>query len=417
MPTYLDENGLATLWGKIRGSMVGKRVTMVFDESTTFTVPNNISGGTIDVIMCGGGGGAGVYKRYEGSYFWNTSYSGGGSGYIAKQTISVSAGDILTIALGAAGTNATPESHSSSASDQYNNGTAGGASTLSKNGTVLMTANGGGPGTYNTSTSGLCGGNGNAGGGGAVSTQNYRASNGGNGSTYGGGGGGYGTGAGGNGGTYGGGGGGGIQGLGGTGGTYGGNGGSGVSSSSPHVFGYPGKPFMGNPVEAYPLTFSGDMIGAPGGHDPGGGMTGDGGGYGGGGCGGRGGCGHTGNAGFGGGGYGSNGGDLLISNYSFNAGTGGGGYGGNGGPSGGWTSTGEGGSYYHYAGGGGGLFCDAGGQYQRRYFTRMQGYLENQPRGGVGAGCEVIVASDGSVNRPGLGYAGPGRCIMSFLVA
>lgn len=315
----------------------------VFDESGEWTVPSNIFGDKIEVLLIGGGG-AGVYTSEHA-----LGVAGGGSGYFANSEFNVTPGQTYQVVIGAGGTRAT---------DVNTKGNDGGQSQFIHNGSVLLAANGGEAGgdggTIASSNFGGNGGNGGAGGGGG-----YKGK-GGNGAQFGGGGGGNGTGGsdnvtGGNGGQYGGGGGsGGVSTYmqsaptGGTGGAYGGNGGNGGGSLTASSAGSAGTKFTGNVEKFYPYVFTqiDGLPGSDGGATPGDiSYSGGGGGGGFGGNGGNGGYGGLSGAGGGGGGYCANGSSGKY------GGGGGGGFGGA--PK---ISTS---SYYTGGDGGGGLFSDA----------------------------------------------------------
>lgn len=310
-------------WGKKR---VFKKELIT--KTTTWTAPEGIEGGTVDVLLFGGGqhGEGGAYGFY---------HQGGGGGHMAHKAIPVISNKKYTITIGEGG--------------KFFNNAGGGVTSFD----ALLSANGG------------AGGHGGTGGGGGSYTVT-----GGDGS-YGGGGGGGGSGKdvggkephGGDGGTYGGGGGAGSGSdaswpAAGTGGQYGGSGG--VRSKN----GANGT----DTTNIAGLEFRGDGKGGTGHEGPSGKLSGGGGG---GGYGGRGGDAFDPSssddygAGGGGGGYGANGGDGGI--YG---GGGGGGYGGKGGlgrygggGGGGYGLNGNGGAggYSSLAGAVGGIAAGGGG--------------------------------------------------------
>ena len=97
--------------------------TNAYTSSTTFTVPTGVTSIVCEVI--GGGGGCGISS--------NTGAGGGGFAYGA---LSVSAGQVLTITIGAGGTGGQP----------YNTiGIAGGTSEIVRSAVSLMSATGGAP--------------------------------------------------------------------------------------------------------------------------------------------------------------------------------------------------------------------------------------------------------------------------------
>ena len=336
IPYQIGENVWATLiWSStLNGWIVqgwGKKLTFhkeIITKTTTWTAPEDIEGGMIDVMLFGGG------QRGEGGAYTYV-HQGGGGGHMAHKVIPVISNKKYTITIGEGGKNF--------------NGSGGGVTSFD----TLLSANGG------------AGGHGGTGGGGGSYTVT-----GGNGS-YGGGGGGGGRGTdvsgkpphGGNGGTYGGGGGAGSGSdaswaAAGTGGQYGGSGG--VRSEN----GANGT----DTTNIVGLEFRGDGKGGTGYEGPSGKWSGGGGG---GGYGGRGGDAFDPSssddygAGGGGGGYGANGGNGGI--YGGGGGGGYGGRGGNGsyggGGGGGYGLNGNGGvgGYSSFAGGVGGIAAGGGG--------------------------------------------------------
>ena len=219
---YIEADDNLTLAGAIR--IIEQQLFAQCQEITTsqsITVSDILEGGNLSIIAVGGGGGG-------------TAHIGGGSGWVKfKKSVPLHAGDVLNIVIGAGGQGRL-----------YGDAqvaTAGGTTTVSKNGTLLLSAQGGG-----ISPNDKRGADGAAGSGGFGSTSSDTSSDrrGGDGGQFGGGGAGasyYGTSRhrGGNGGRFGGGGGGnGVADSylqegeskpqnGGTGGQYGGNGGGG----------------------------------------------------------------------------------------------------------------------------------------------------------------------------------------------
>ena len=313
-----------------------KKRLIVFDESTTWTAPNNIADNKIKIIASGGGGAGG---------YGSTKYisgGGGGSGFIAVQEVDITPGTQYTIAIGAAGAKAMADS----------DGGRGGTTTFSNGTSVLVSAEGGyggqnaGRGGKGNAPGGVWGNNngidaGEYGGGGGASntTSNTNQYKGGAGGKYGGGGGGavvttysgsYPT-----------------TDYGGTGGEFGGKGGTKDGS------GAPGSPFTDDILQFYPLKIGNETLDYSGGSGTqfaessytwkyaGGG---------------------------GGGGFGGKGGDGYAT-ANMAAGGSGGGFGSKGG-SGGKKSGGGGGGFFgngqdsvyaddtNQPGGGGGLFAD-----------------------------------------------------------
>lgn len=139
-------------------------VATIFTESGEFTVPDSVS--EIDYLVVGGGGGGGGTVQYGG---------GGGAGGLAEGKLTVSAGEILLIAVGAGGTGATSSSAAANGEE----------SSVKRGETVLVSMAGGGAGGCNdVGFDGACGGGGaksKAGGKGTVGHSGYAGSSGGGG--------------------------------------------------------------------------------------------------------------------------------------------------------------------------------------------------------------------------------------------
>ena len=183
----LDSDGVELLWKETKAlsapfglDQLRAVRCVLFDESSTFTVPKAV--GQKFVVLAQGGGGGGFGMTNGGG--------GGGGGYAAISTITLPVGNIVPITIGAGGISPTVKGDIK----------LGGTTSF---GTYVSAAGG-------ESASGANGGSGGSGGGG---------------------GGGDGGGSGGSGGVYGGGGG-CTKGAGGNGGVYGGGGGTGGSNSS-----------------------------------------------------------------------------------------------------------------------------------------------------------------------------------------
>lgn len=142
--------------GEMTGSVLNAQVTtggtinQTFTSSTTYTIPQGYT--QVDIFCVGGGGGgsSGRGPRYD-------CYAGGGGGSGKTTTvknIGVSAGQVLTITVGAGGTRA---------SENYNGN--GSASFVTRSGTTLCTANGGSGGDYTFNQTVRGGGSGGSGGG------------------------------------------------------------------------------------------------------------------------------------------------------------------------------------------------------------------------------------------------------------
>jgi hypothetical protein len=120
-------------------------------SSTTYTIP---SSGTYILKAVGGGGSSGGNSNQA---------NGGGSGYYTTLTTNLTAGDVLTINIGAAGAITT------------NNG---GTTTIVKNGTTIVSAAGGDYGSSALGNGGSGGGGSADGGGGGGGVGGYSGSNG-----------------------------------------------------------------------------------------------------------------------------------------------------------------------------------------------------------------------------------------------
>ena len=124
------------------GQVVAGARRAVFTGSGTWTVPAGITQVLVSGCAAGGGGGSG-----------NASESGGGGGgygqWVMLQAISVTAGDSLTITIGAAG-----------AGGSAAGGAAGGDTTIAAGSTALLTLTGGGGGTEGTTQTATPGGTG-----------------------------------------------------------------------------------------------------------------------------------------------------------------------------------------------------------------------------------------------------------------
>lgn len=171
---------------KIFKDSLRKKRLIVFDESTTWTAPNNIADNKIKIIASGGGGAGG----YGDSKY--VSGGGGGSGFIAVQEVDIIPGTQYTIAIGAAGEKSMAD----------RDGGRGGTTTFSNGTSVLVSAEGGyggqnagrggkgnGPGGVWGNNNGIDAGEYGGGGGASNTTRNTNQYKGGVGGKYGGGGG------------------------------------------------------------------------------------------------------------------------------------------------------------------------------------------------------------------------------------
>lgn len=128
----------------------GNTISQTFTSSTTYTIPQGYT--QVDIFCVGGGGGgsSGRGPKYD-------CYAGGGGGSGRTTTvknIGVSAGQVLTITVGAGGT---------SVSEYYDGD--GSASFVTRSGTTLCNAKGGGGGYWTSNLTVRDGGYGGSGGG------------------------------------------------------------------------------------------------------------------------------------------------------------------------------------------------------------------------------------------------------------
>lgn len=152
-PASITDTAMGTL-RTLYGVTIGGGMTV------SHTIPSNVTNVLLKICAPGGGGGGG------GGYSGGTSGSGGGGGAASLPllfTLEVTAGDVLTISVGANGTGGAGGGTGAS-------GTAGVAAnpvTVGKNGTTMITVQGGGGGQ------GGAAGSGGGGGGGGSDTHNH----------------------------------------------------------------------------------------------------------------------------------------------------------------------------------------------------------------------------------------------------
>lgn len=154
------------------GAAIGKTIT----STQNYTVPAGYA--KLD-IFCVGGGGGGSGGSTASSTYQGDGGAGGAGGFTKTVTgIAISAGQVLACIIGAGGTGG--ERGGSSADSPGKSGTSGGTTSVTRSGTVLLSAAGGGPGNH------LSGGNGGSGGANGHAGGNADSYNGGVGGTDGG---------------------------------------------------------------------------------------------------------------------------------------------------------------------------------------------------------------------------------------
>ena len=149
---YVTTSASELLGGVLNAQVTtGNTITNTYTSSTTITVP---TGYTLADIFCVGGGGGGSGGR--GPKYHCYAGGGGGSGRTSTvKNVAVSAGQSLAIVVGAGGAAAT-----------YSNDGNGGASSVTRSGSVLCSANGGYGGDTTSNLTNRDGGSGGSGGGG-----------------------------------------------------------------------------------------------------------------------------------------------------------------------------------------------------------------------------------------------------------
>lgn len=169
-----DKNGIA----KLVWQSVIEAGSIKFTESTTWTVPDGMK--KIDIFCCGGGGGAGgTYETVtlDGVAYINYYYYGscGAGGYTnTLLSYDVTPGQTLQITVGKGGAaglyyekhnydDAITHYGTTTSSSGITNGSAGGTSQVTLNGTVLLSAKGGNGGNRNVSSNYVSGVNGGSG--------------------------------------------------------------------------------------------------------------------------------------------------------------------------------------------------------------------------------------------------------------
>lgn len=156
-----------------------------FVSSGTFTVPAGVT--KMDIFCVGGGGGGGnSVNGWGGSTFRFTGGSGGGGGYTKTvYNIAVSAGQQYVISVGGGGAG-SPKDSGDPGNSVIARGGDGGTSSVSYNGTVVVSAGGGVGGGTASRTVADIGGKGGSGGGGGSTTGTTKNSPGGDGGKNGG---------------------------------------------------------------------------------------------------------------------------------------------------------------------------------------------------------------------------------------
>lgn len=124
-----------------------RSLTQTFTSSGSFVVPAGVTGLTASVV--GGGGGYGsTVTMIDGSSSTSTGGGGGNGASTTTTTLAVTAGETLTVTIGALGTNAAPQTNDLSGSSSSTGGTGpsggtGGTTSLLRGATTLVSAAGG----------------------------------------------------------------------------------------------------------------------------------------------------------------------------------------------------------------------------------------------------------------------------------
>lgn len=135
--------------GACQAALLGDIATpMPFASSGTYTVAEGVGRIFFEAVGAGGAGGMSYGKDTTTSLY----SSGGGAGAYARGWLSVTAGDVVTVSIGAGGTCPT---HTTGAP------TYGGSTTIAINGTVVLTCTGGESGVWTDTTDAAGGSAGN----------------------------------------------------------------------------------------------------------------------------------------------------------------------------------------------------------------------------------------------------------------
>ncbi|BCZ76156.1 hypothetical protein [Komagataeibacter phage phiKX2] len=159
---YLASNGHPTFaydGGSNQLAVLGDIATpMPFASSGTYTVVNGVTRIFFEAVGAGGAGGMSSGNENTESIY----AAGGGAGAYARGWLSVSEGDVVTVNIGSGGTPPT---------GTINSSTQGGSTTISINGTVVLTCTGGESGVWNDVTDAAGGSPGNVTSSGACTVQ------------------------------------------------------------------------------------------------------------------------------------------------------------------------------------------------------------------------------------------------------
>ena len=119
----------STTWGYATANF--SSTTINYTSNGSYTIPVGCNSLTINQLVAGGGGGQ--FASASGTASEATSGGGGSGGFQSNYTISVSAGDVISVDIGGGGTNGSIDG---SATD-------GGSSFVQLNGNTILTCSGG----------------------------------------------------------------------------------------------------------------------------------------------------------------------------------------------------------------------------------------------------------------------------------
>lgn len=162
LPTFSSGRITGTLWPSPKSMFVSMEKEYTAPGVTTFTIPDGCQSILVEWLIAGGGGGGSATEVENGG----GGGGGGSGGYYANMSFNATAGQVLVITIGGGG---------SRGANWYNqfggSGGTGGSSSLTLNGSVLLSASGGQGGVNGYKWQGGAGGaggspNGGWGGGG-----------------------------------------------------------------------------------------------------------------------------------------------------------------------------------------------------------------------------------------------------------